>query len=333
MTDLIQSEEGTFYILHSYGFDGLGGGKKLRGKTIAQSLKANQLAWVHLDACVPQTRGWLEENAAYLDDIILDALFAEETRPRVIPHEDGLLVILRGVNLNEGMEPEDMVSIRLWIDPHRIISLQRRRLRAVEDICSALENSRGPKDSGDFIAQLVGRLLERMEPVISGLDERCDDTEEAVLEVPDMALRHEIVDIRRLAIVLRRHIVPQRDVIASLRGGVAVSWLGQEHKRALQESYDRVMRYVEELDTVRERAQIVKDELANILSDKMNKNMYVLSIVAAIFLPLGFVTGLMGINVGGMPGVDNNLAFWVVCALCVGFAVALLGFFRFMKWL
>jgi zinc transporter len=333
MKDSMQNEEFAPYILSGYGFDGAGGGKKLREKAIGENLKASKLAWVHLDAGAPQTRGWLEENAAYLDDIILDALFVEETRPRVILHKDGLLVILRGVNLNEGMDPEDMISIRMWIDPHRIISLQRRRLRAVEDICSALEEGRGPKDSGDFIARLTDRLLERMEPVISGIDERCDDMEEAVLDAPDMALRHEIIDIRRSAIVLRRHIVPQRDVIATLRSGGLVSWLGQDQTRAIQESYDRVMRYVEELDTVRERAQIVKDELSNILSDRINKNMYVLSIVAAIFLPLGFVTGLLGINVGGMPGADSDIAFWIVCLLCTGFAVSLLSLFRFMKWL
>ena len=319
------------HILHGYKFDGSGGGEKLQGQALGKCLKDSELAWVHLDATSSQTRKWLQENVSYLDHIILDALLADETRPRVFPHEDGLLVILRGVNLNEGMDPEDMISIRLWVDPHRIISLQRRRLRAVEDICASLEKGGGPRDAGDFLSFLSARLLERMEPVISQLDEACDDMEEAVLDRPDLSLRHDIVDIRRQALVLRRYIVPQREVISSLRSDM-VSWLGQKHKRTLQESYDRVTRYVEELDMVRERAQIVKDELANIMSDRMNKNTYVLSIVAAIFLPLGFLTGLLGINVGGLPGAENDIAFWVVCALCLVFASALVGLFRIMKW-
>ena len=332
MTQAEQEEEKVSCILHGYSFDGAGGGKRLRGKALGQSLKADRLAWVHLDARALQTRSWLEENVSYLDHIILNALLAEETRPRVFAHEDGLLVILRGVNLNEGMDPEDMISVRLWIDPHRIISLQRQQLRAVEDVFVMLEEGTGPKDSGDFLSILAERLSERMGPVISRLDESCDAVEEAVLEEPDTQLRHDIIDLRRQAITLRRYIVPQRDVISSLRSGVT-SWLGQEHRRVLQESLDKVTRYIEELDTTRERAQIVKDELANILSDKMNKNMYVLSIVAAIFLPLGFLTGLLGINVGGIPGAGNDMAFWVVCALCAGFASLLLGFFRLMKWL
>jgi zinc transporter len=101
----------------------------------------------------------------------------------------------------------------------------------------------------------------------------------------------------------------------------------------LQEAHNQLIRYLEDIDTIRERAQIVKDELSNILADKMNKNMYLLSIVAALFLPLGFFTGLLGINVGGMPGADNPSAFWVVSFVCAFFAVAILGLFKYLKWL
>ena len=91
--------------------------------------------------------------------------------------------------------------------------------------------------------------------------------------------------------------------------------------------------FVEDLDIIRERAQIVKDELANALADKMNKNMYILSIVAAVFLPLGFFTGLLGINVGDLPGIDNNAAFLIVCLICLAFAGTVLGIFKYLKWL
>ncbi len=255
----------------------------------------------------------------------------DETRPRVVQHDDGVIMILRGVNLNEGMDPEDMVSIRLWVDKHRIISLQKRQLRAVKDICSDLENAQGPKNSGDFCVQLVRNLFQRMEPVLVELDERTDNVEEEILETPDMYSRHEIIDIRKMAILMKRYIAPQRDAISFIRS-TDLSWLGASHKRSLQESQNRFTRYVEDLDSIRERAQIVKDELANILADRMNKNMYVLSIVAAIFLPLGFLTGLLGINVGGMPGANSDIAFWVVCFICAAFMLVLGGVFKYFKW-
>tara|TARA_R110001592_G_scaffold29350_3_gene106487 strand:- start:3812 stop:4792 length:981 start_codon:yes stop_codon:yes gene_type:complete len=324
-------DQNSNHMFHAYEFDGKGLGGELDEQAAIKKVKAKQLAWVHLDANMDYTRTWLREHVDYLDHIILDALLAEETRPRMTQFEDGLLVILRGVNLNEGMQPEDMISIRIWIDPHRIISVQRRPLKAIRDICDLLEKGMGPKNSGDFLVQLTTRLFQRMEPVISDLDDRTDVIEEEILEDPDIALRRDIVDIRKKAIVFRRYISPQKEVISYLRSA-DVTWIDTMHRRGLQESQDRVMRYVEDLDAVRERAQIVKDELANIMADRMNKNMYVLSIVAAIFLPLGFLTGLLGINVGGMPGADSDIAFWIVCAICVAFGVGLLAVFRRLNW-
>ena len=142
------------------------------------------------------------------------------------------------------------------------------------------------------------------------LDELLDDTEERIMEAADTKYRAQITDIRKQAIVFRRYIAPQRDVMAALRVS-DMPWLNELHKRRLQESLDRLLRYIEEIDTIRERAQIVKDELTNALSDKMNKNLYLLSVIAAVFLPLGFLTGLLGINVGGVPGVDDPSAFWI----------------------
>lgn len=286
---------------------------------------------MHLDINEASSKKWADAELTFLDPLTLDALFAEETRPRILEFDTGTLLILRGVNLNADAEPEDMVSIRLWIDSSRIISVRKRRLKAVTDLRERIEAGVGPHNAGDFITQLTSRLFERMEPVFTELDELLDDAEERVMEAADTKYRSQITDIRKQAIVFRRYIAPQRDVIAALRVS-DMPWLSELHKRRLQESLDRVIRYIEDIDTIRERAQIVKDELTNALSDKMNKNLYLLSVIAAVFLPLGFLTGLLGINVGGVPGVDDPSAFWVFSGfLSVVVALQILLFKRW-KW-
>ena len=318
-------------ILHAYKIDGTGRGLPLHGTDISKTVKSKELAWVHLDAGNPESRKWLEKEITYLDQIILNALLAEETRPRIMEFEKGILMILRGVNLNENAEPEDMVSIRIWIDEHRIITMRRRRLKAVQDIRAMLEDGRGPKNSGDFLCTLAARMFERMEPVLTELDEKTDDIEERVMEDPQIEERQDIIEIRKEAIGLRRYIAPQRDVMMHLRTS-DMKWLGPMHKRHIQESLDRVIRYVEDLDMVRERAQIIKDELANALSDRLNKNMYVLSVIAAIFLPLGFLTGLLGINVGGIPGAENDYAFVTFVAMLAALVMTQVAIFKKLKW-
>ena len=295
-------------ILFAYEVKKDGHGVRIDGEDISKIVKSKKLGWVHLNAKDKGSREWLHDNVPYLDEGILNSLLADETRPRITEIGEGLLIILRGMNLNENADPEDMISIRMWIDAERIITTQRRTLKAVQDIRDELEAGSGPKNSADFLFDLTTALFKRMEPTLLDLDERTDNVEEAILDNPDTKERQEVIEIRKEAIMFRRYIAPQKDAMAHLRNA-DIKWMDDKHRRQLQENLDRVTRYVEDLDAIRERSQIVKDELSNALADKMNKNMYMLSIIAGIFLPLGFLTGLMGINVGGMPMVEDANGF------------------------
>lgn len=319
------------FVHFSYRLDLEGYGKKLSKKAISQAIKDERLAWMHLDATHPQTREWLEQEIDYLDPLILDALLADGTRPRMIEFEGGLLLILKAVNFNADSDPEDMVSMRLWIDPHRIISLERRPVKVIRDFEELILKGLGPKSASDFLVQLCSLLFERMDPVLAELDEAMDDIEEEALEDPSTDERQIVVEIRKQAIIFKRYIYPQRDVILSLCNS-KLEWISELNKRHLRESYDCVLRYVESLDEIRERAQIVKDELSNALSERLNKNTYFLSVIAAIFLPLGFLTGLWGANIEGIPGAQHPHAFWLFSAslfFIVAFQVFL---FKRFKW-
>jgi zinc transporter len=286
--------------------------------------------WVHLDRRAEEAHNWLTQEAQ-LDPIITDALLAEETRPRVLAVGQSLLVILRGVNLNPGADPEDMVSVRLWIDSYRVITLRAQRMLAIQDVRDSIEAGRGPRTSGEFLPMLAARLVDRMGPVLEGLDDQIDALEEQLLEEQSSAMRSKLSGLRRQAIALRRHLAPQREAVARL-SVEQLPWLGDRDRGRMREVADRVTRYIEDLDEARERAAVTQEELANRLSEQMNSTMYVLSIVAALFLPLGFLTGLLGINVGGIPGTENHLAFAMVCAIVVVIIVLELWFFRRRRW-
>lgn len=321
----------TSHIITAQKINADGTGELVGGQALAKELEADNLAWVHLDANHDDTRLWLEKELSYLDPFIVHALLEDETRPRVTQIGDGCLIILRGVNLNEGEDAEDMVSVRLFIDSHRIISLERRPVRAIKTIEKALACGKGPKNAAEFLVQLTYNLGERVQKVLTDLDEATDNIEEAILETADLSLRKDIVNVRKQSIIFRRHLAPQRDAIAQLRIA-ELTWLDERSRRQLQEKHNHTIRYVEELDAIRERAQIVKDEIASLIADKLNKNTYVLSVIAAIFLPLGFLTGLLGINIGGIPGSDNPMAFAAFCAMLSVLVASQIWIFRKLKW-
>ena len=229
-------------------------------------------------------------------------------------------------------DPEDMVSIRIWLDASRIITTRRRRVKAIEAVRAALAAGTGPATSSGLLVDVADGLTSRIGAVLSDLDDRVDALEHDVLGDESYDLRSKIGALRRETISLRRYLAPQRDTVAHLQSE-RVPWLGDVTRVHLREIADRTTRFVEDLDSARDRAAVTQDELNSRLSERMNKTMYVLPLVAGIFLPLGLLTGLLGINVGGIPGTGNSYAFMAVCVILVSVAALQVFLFKRMRWL
>jgi len=265
----------TNFVLHAFEIDKQA--RVLAHDSLIDGLKSKTLAWVHLDTEFQETKSWLESELSFLDPFIISALTADETRPRIAQVGEGLLLILRGMNFNEGQADEDMVSIRLYADKERIISLTKRPLRSVSEIAEALSKNSGPMTSGQFIQTLVYGLSKRVDHAVAELDDQMDETERLFVNGTDNTeydYRRDLSNIRMKAIKLRRHLAPQREALFELKS-VASKLLSDVDRRSIHESYNRTVRSVEELDAVRERSQIIKDEISSGLSEKLNRNTYV----------------------------------------------------------
>jgi zinc transporter len=301
-------------LVFAYILDG-GAGKAMNWDRISSWEPGQGILWLHLDYADEGARQWLLEESG-LDEVACAALMAEETRPRVLSSGTSLLLILRGVNFNPGADLEDMVAIRMWFEEHRIISMRHRRVMAMDDIDKSIQAGKGPDSISDFLVMAASKLTDRMADVISDIDDSVDELEDTVLTEESHELRPKLAHLRRQTISMRRYISPQRDVLARLQNE-RVPWLNEVDRVRIRELAERTARFVDDLDSARDRAAITQEELNNALSEKMNKTMYVLSIVAAIFLPLGLFTGLLGINVGGIPGpkIAPHLPWSASCCL------------------
>ncbi|MDH4321570.1 MAG: zinc transporter ZntB [Desulfobulbaceae bacterium] len=311
--------------------DGRGGVTPLASHELAD-LGANRgLLWVHLNYASTEGQSWLYQHSG-LDEVIIEALLAEETRPRVTQIGSGLLMALRGVNLTPGADPEDMVSVRLWLDRNMIISAGKRPLLSLREVDAALANKVGPATTGEFLVEITHRLIERVGEVIDDIEDQVAEMEEEVLTAESNELRTRLADIRRQIISLRRYLAPQREALNRLQVE-KVDWITEHDRMQLREISDRLTRQVEDLDAARDRAGITHEEIASRLSEQANRRMYFLSIVAAVFLPLSFLTGLLGINVGGIPGSSSPMAFTVFCLLLAALVGIEVWIFKKQKWL
>lgn len=319
-------------LICAYVLDGQGGGKALDWSGVSTWKEDDGVLWVHLELEAPSTSRWLHEQSD-LDALACDALLAGEMRPRASAHTGGTLLLnLRGVNLNPGADPEDMVGIRMWLSEKRVISVRRRRLLTINDLREAFDDGRGPTNSGEILTRIAGGLIERMGPAITDLDDRVDDLEDQVLTAQSAVLRTELARIRKTAIALRRYLAPQREAMLRIQTD-RPSWMSERSNAKLREVSDTLIRYIEDLDAARERAAVTQEELNSMLADRMNRTMYVLTVVAAMMLPPSLIVGLFGINVGGMPGLEHQWAFYEVIGLIIVLGLAEVYLLRKLKWI
>lgn len=315
-------------LLFGCALDGAGGARMVGWDEVEAWRPGDGALWLHLDGGAPRARDWLERGGG-LTPVTAEAMLAEETRPRSFRGARGTIAILRGVDTNPGAEPHDMVSIRIWSDGELVITTRNFKLKTPRDFLVALvHDEAGPKT----VSGLIARLTDRIGAVVAELEETLDEIEEDMADLEPSEARRRLGEARREAVALRRYMAPQREAVATI-WQEPPAWLADASRLRLRETANRLMQFIEDLDEARERAIVIDDGVISIMAEVMNRNMYILSIIAAIFLPLGLITGLLGINVGGMPGVESGAEFWITCTMIGALFVGELILFRILKWI
>lgn len=310
--------------------DGKGGCVALTAADFSRQA-ATGVVWMHVDYNNPSAANWIRENSG-IDPLAVATMLDEDSRPRMVEYPQGLLVILRGVNFNEGSKPEDMVSLRIWIESNMVITTRRRQVRAPRELYELLLQGKGPTGPGDLLLKLAEKMDDHIEPVIDGIDAEIETAEVRYAGDNFSSYRGEFGQMRRKTARLRRYMAPQRDTLERLSRQHS-EILTEAQRNGLREEADEITRHLEDLDLARERAMVAQEELLNKMAQEQNSRMYVLSIVAAIFLPLSFLTGLMGMNVAGLPGTQDPASFAIVVVVMLA-AAALIGvIFRWKSWL
>lgn len=317
-------------LLRAFLLDGRGGARALDWAGVKAWGPNDGVLWINLDYTASDALAWLASDAR-IDPLVREALLDSDPRPRATAHDDALLLIVRGINMNQGSAPEDMISVRCLVEPRRIITMRHRVSSSLRGLAIDVEHGKGATGAGDLTALLVDRIVEHVVTRVDALGDAIAACEDQALAETRGELRAQLADQRRRAIALRRFLAPQREALTKL-ASITLPWLDAQHRARIAEAADRMTRTVEELDAARDRAAVTQEELASRLAEMTNARLYTLSIVTAIFLPLGFVCALLGVNVGGIPLRDAEWAFWALCAVFGAFTVGMLWFFKRRGW-
>jgi len=312
--------------------DGKGGARRIDWPEARnwQPGAPGEVLWLHLCRTVEGLEQWLEGMG--IPEPTAEFLTGNDKRPRAFREGEALVANLRGINFNPGAQPEDMIAFQVWSDGPRVFTLRRRRLQSPRDVLARLDAGEGPKDSGQVVTRLIEAVIGRMSVSIVDMNDAIDAMEKQDAGDDTDKMLERIATIRRNCLGLQRHMAPQHEALEAI-ARVAPPWFEDDDRREIAESIDRMRRYLEDINISKESALVLQDDIRVRALARSERTNYLLTIVAAIFLPLGFLTGLLGINVGGMPGVDDSHAFWFVVALCGTILAIQVVLFWKWKWL
>ena len=286
--------------------------------------------WSHIERLEEADRDTLKRFGD-IPEIALNALVATETRPRCDRIEDGAIINIRGPASTAEAGTDRLVSIRCWVRAGKINSLTRSPMTATEEVRALVEQG-GILDPGDLVAALARAVSKQLDPQVADLGDLLDTCEVELEPRQVYRLRTTIARVRSEAISFRRFVAPDRDALQSL-AGMDFEWLAEEDRLHIREAADRFARMAEELEAVRERAALLHEQITDLRSEQIDARSLLISVVAFIFLPLTFVTGLLGMNVAGIPYADEPWAFSAVLVLCLVLGLLVLAWFLMAHWL
>lgn len=333
MVSMQHSDRLSHGLLHAFVLDGCGSAQAIGFSELEHlQLTEQQSVWLHWERSHRLTEQWLRESSG-LSEFSRELLLEENTRPRLLRLDNQeLLVFLRAINLNPQAEPEDMVSLRIFANAKHIYSLRQRPVQITNDLLRAFEKGQGPKNTSEVLLFLAQSLTDRVEHVVSDLGDTVDQ-EEARTDSDELYIPSPLgmLQARRTAANLRRFLAPQRDVFLALTR-TQESWFLVDDAMYWNELSNRLTLHLEELELTRERVGLILETEHRRRNERMGRTMYLLAVITGFFLPLTFVTGLLGINVGGIPWAEQPYGFIASCLILAALAFGQWLFFRWLRW-
>ncbi len=304
----------------------------LRPQTLARKIEWDELdkvfgvdgnaVWLHFNLVDSRSRTWIAD-CDRIPQVARDLLLATDPHIQLELVEDGCMGVLGDLYYEFDADPDRLGFLRIYVDRYCAISVREKPLKAIDLL------RRNLLDRPEIIESPMDLLVHLLVNLNSMFDRIVDDIKEVVEDIEDQILKDNFsVDsgkfsrIRRLLARLRRHFSANSQVLSQRLIPQLPSWCSEIEEAELHRNLDRLRAIVQDLELVQERARLVQEELASKLQETVNRNLYVLSIVTTIFLPITLITGIFGMNVGGIPWTQDSLGFlWSTLLMILTLAI------------
>jgi len=287
--------------------------------------------WLHVNSSLETSRKRVRQLPELPTEISEELLDGSE-QLHFCQTEQGCLLTLRDLQYDADVERQQVSFLRLWLEPHRVISVRRHPLTAIDMIRRRILSGHSPDSSAALLIDLLEALAKTFAPVAARLSGDADAVEDRLLAEHIDDLHGPLGSLRRRAVQLLRQIEPQQRMLARLQSRPP-AWFDEDDRQRLAETIAEIGEVTALIQSTQERARAMQDELTAILTEQTNQNLYILSVFSVIILPMTLLSSIFGMNVGGIPGLEHPLGFWVVSGLIFLIGLAAYALLKWRHWL
>ena len=263
--------------------------------------------------------------------LLLEDLMNPNHLPKIEIHKDYVFIILKSLDYNAVSSTVSREQISLIIGPNFVISLQEKRNPSIQN---RLWNTQGrirKMRSGYLAYALIDVIVDNYFLVLDELSERIESLEEETIVHPTPEVLTKINILRKELLLLRRPILPLRDVITVILHE-ETPLLGENTSPYFRDVYDHLIQVIQMLEMIRMAVSGLFDTYNSAVSHKMNEVMKVLTIVATFFIPLTFIAGIYGMNFKFMPELETRWGYPAVLLVMGGIGIAMFIYFKVKRW-
>lgn len=282
--------------------------------------------WLHFNLADARARDWLLEHGS-LPDVAREALLEDNSHVHVQFMARGFVAVLRDLDHSRDGTEARFGTFAVYVDAHRMISARRHPLETFDRLRRELATGLELPSPVALFEHLVECLADTFEGSVLSLSGTVGEAEDSILAGHSRDQGSELRRVRWVLARLRREARANRVALNRIPTHLPAA-CGNERLHSLAAAVDRFAGVAQDLELVEDRARLMQEEIARRLSEATNKHLYLLSIVTTALLPITLITGIFGMNVGGMPWSDDPRGFshlMVIIGVTVAIALGLIS--------
>lgn len=278
---------------------------------LAQPLRG--FVWLHFNLSHTAAEGWMRAHAD-LSDNFFESLREGSRSTRIERDGDRLFAVVNDVAFEFSFDAGEVATLWLSVDRRLVVSARRHPLRAVDRLRMAVKRGVTLASSVSLLDHLMREQADELQRIVRKTTERVDDIEDEVLAGKHHRHSAELARLRRLMVRLQRLLAPEPSALNRTLSHPP-AWVPDDDVRQLRQASEEFALVLRDIAALQERIKLMQDEAAARVAEENNSSLFLLTMVTVMALPINLVSGLFGMNVGGIPLAGHPVGFWVMLAI------------------